>query len=274
MSLHEYRYIPMLIRAISVIACNIGQEMLTEQRKRHILELLALQGRIVARDLSAATGLSEDTIRRDLRDLAAAGLLQRVHGGALPTAPGNAPLAVRHTQSTAVKRRLGAKAAALVRPGQVVIIDGGTTHLELVRQLASGLRATVITHSPTIAAALEPHAGLDVILLGGQLYRQSMVAVGAVTAEAYGRISADICFLGVTGLHPAEGLTTGNHEEAEVKRIMLTRAADVVVLASPEKFGAASSFRIADLVQAHMLICADMPGLDDYRRAGPDVVLA
>src|SRR3954470_23767884 len=149
--------------------------MLTAHRKQLLLDRLRRDGRVVAKDLSAELDLSEDTIRRDLRELAGEGLLQRVHGGALPASPTVANLAARRDMATDEKRRLGRKAATLVSAGQRIFIDGGTTNLELVRSLPLGTTLTVITHSPTIAAALEPHQSIEVILIGGRLYRHSMV---------------------------------------------------------------------------------------------------
>jgi len=192
--------------------------MLTRQRKQLLLDRLAKHGQIIAKDVSAEFALSEDTIRRDLRELAGEGLLQRVHGGALPASPTVANLAQRRGMASHEKLRLGRKAASLISRGQRVFIDGGTTHLELVRNVAPDLAITVITHSPTIAAALEMHRAADVILVGGLLFRHSMVAVGAVALEAIQRLSPDLAFVGLTGLHPREGGTTGDFEEAAVKR--------------------------------------------------------
>jgi DeoR/GlpR family transcriptional regulator of sugar metabolism len=237
-----------LIRAIS---CIIMQDhLLTSQRKALLLARLKAEGRIVARSMAAELGISEDTIRRDLRELAAEGLLTRVHGGALPASPTHVPLQDRRTIATADKDRLGIAGAALIEDGQTVILDGGTTHLAMIRHLRPDLRATIVTHSPTIAAALEPLEGLEVILIGGRLFRHSMVAVGAMALEGFGRISADLCFLGVTGVHPEAGLTTGDFEEAQIKRSMVSRAAETVVLATPDKLGVMSPFQIgpADLL--------------------------
>ena len=214
--------------------------MLTEQRKRILLERLKRQGRIVAKDMSAELNLSEDTIRRDLRELAAAGLLLRVHGGALPASPTVANLDARRTMAAAEKQRLGHAGARLVEPGQIVFIDGGTTNLELVRQLPLDLQVIAITHSPSIAAALEPHRNVDVILIGGSLLRHSMVSIGAVALDAISQLRADLCFLGLTGLHSVEGATTGNYEEAAIKRAIIGRSADVVTLVTAEKLGAVS----------------------------------
>ena len=228
--------------------------MLTSQRKQEILALLTRQGQVVAKSLSEHYAVSEDTIRRDLRELAAEGLLLRVHGGALPASPATGGMAQRLALSGDAKQAIGATAAALVLPGQTVIIDGGTTALQLVRHLPLDLCATVVTHSPTVAVALEQHTQIDVIIIGGRLFRHSMVAVGAAAIEALGRIRADTYFMGVTGVHLRAGLTTGDMEEAYVKRALAAQAADTVVLASAEKLDAASRFQIGELTLASSIV--------------------
>jgi DeoR/GlpR family transcriptional regulator of sugar metabolism len=228
--------------------------MLTRERKALLLDRLSVEGRLVAATLAVELQVSEDTIRRDLRELAAEGLLTRVHGGALPASPTHRPLAERSAMQTEAKVRLGRRGAELIRPGQIVILDGGTTNLALVRALPRNLRATIVTHSPTVAAALESFEHLDVILIGGTLLRLSMVALGAGTAEAFGRISADLLFLGVTGVHREAGLTTGHPEEAELKARLIRSAAETVVLATPDKIGATSPFQVAPLDAASSLV--------------------
>ncbi len=235
--------------------------MLTSQRKRHLLDLLKRDGRIVAKTLSEQLNLSEDTIRRDLRELAAEGLLQRVHGGALPSSPARAVFAERQTISTADKEAIGRMAASLVLPGQVVSIDGGTTALQLVRHLPPDLEATVVTHSPSIAVALVDHPRVEVILIGGRLYKHSIVALGASAVAAIGAIRADRFFMGVCSVDPHAGLSTGDFEEACVKRAFCEAAAETVVLASPEKLNTASPFRIVGLERVGRLVVN--AGVDD-----------
>jgi DeoR/GlpR family transcriptional regulator of sugar metabolism len=230
--------------------------MLTSQRKNLLLARLAAEGQLVARALALELGTSEDTIRRDLRELAADGKLQRVHGGALPASAALGDLGVRAQVSVADKVALGRFGASLIRPGQVVILDGGTTSLQVARHLAPGLRATVVTHSPNVAVELAAHPGIEIIVLGGRLFRHSMVNVGAAVMDAASRLRADLFFLGVTGVHPVEGLSTGDAEEAAVKRALHERAAETIVLASPEKLMAASSFVVAPLAAASLLAVA------------------
>jgi DeoR/GlpR family transcriptional regulator of sugar metabolism len=220
--------------------------MLTEQRKNYLLALLKKEGRLVAKSLSDDLGVSEDTIRRDLRELAADGLLLRVHGGALPASPTTANLDIRRTLATVEKTALAAKAATLVTPHQRIFIDGGTTHLEVVRQLPLNWEGTIITHSPLIAAALEHHSA-EVIVIGGQLFKHSMINKGAATLDAIQRIRVDLAFIGLTGLHEHEGGTTGDFEEAEIKRSIMSRAAEVVILLTQEKIGAASAYTVCGL---------------------------
>jgi DeoR/GlpR family transcriptional regulator of sugar metabolism len=245
--------------------------MLSSQRKKYLIELLRREGQIIARDVSEALSVSEDTIRRDLRELAREGVLQRVHGGALPAAPALADFASRQDISTADKVAIGRAAARLVQPGQVVFLDGGTTTAQLARHLAPDLRATVITHSPSIAMELMGHSGVEVIMLGGRLYRHSAVGVGAATIAAIGQVRADIYFMGVTGIHPSGGLATGDFEEACVKRALCAAAAETIVLASPEKLATSSPFQVVPMsAAAGMVVLASTPAkvLAPYRKMG------
>jgi DeoR/GlpR family transcriptional regulator of sugar metabolism len=128
-------------------------------------------------------------------------------------------------------------------------MDGGTTALAVVRALPLDLQATVVTHSPTVAAALVDHRDVEVFLLGGRLFRHSLVTCGAAAVEAAQAVTADVFLLGVTGVHHETGLTTGDADEAAMKRALARRAADTYVLASAEKIGAASRFAVLPLVE-------------------------
>ncbi|HSI58083.1 MAG TPA: DeoR/GlpR family DNA-binding transcription regulator [Ideonella sp.] len=251
--------------------------MLTRQRKQHLLALLKRDGQIVAKVLSAELGLSEDTIRRDLRELAQEGLLQRVHGGALPASQALADFSQRRHVATDEKAAIARAAAGLVADGQVVFVDGGTTAVQWARALAPTLRATVITHSPSVAVELAGHAHVEVVIIGGRLFKHSVVAVGATAIESIARFHADLYFMGVTGVHPQAGLTTGDMEEASVKRALMAAAAETVVMASSEKLNAASPHVIAPLAQAATLVVspqAPKATLAACRKLGLQVVVA
>lgn len=228
--------------------------MLSGQRKQLILDILARDKQVLSRDLSQRFNISEDSIRRDLREMAADGLLQRVHGGALAVSAATGSLEKRKSVQIASKKAIARKAVTLIQPGNIVILDGGTTSEEMVKLLPPDLAFTVVTHSPTIAAALITLPRVEVIVLGGQLYKHSMVTVGAAMMESLRRINADLFFMGVTGVHERAGFTTGNYEEACVKRALSERAAETVVLASPEKINSASAFAIGDLSLASTLV--------------------
>ena len=257
--------------------CRYHRPMLTRQRKQHILATLQRDGQIVARTLSEELGLSEDTIRRDLRELAAEGRLQRVHGGALPTAAAEVDFTGRQQLATDDKRAIGRAAARMVQPGQTVFIDGGTTAVQMARHLSPALRATVVTHSPSVAVELAGHAGVELVLIGGRLFKHSVVAVGAAAMEAIARIRADTFFLGVTGVEAKAGLTTGDLEEAHIKRALMAAAAETVVLASSEKIGVASACVIHPLAASvTLLVAASAPArpLTALRRAGARILRA
>jgi DeoR/GlpR family transcriptional regulator of sugar metabolism len=228
--------------------------MLTTQRKQLILSRLKRDGQFVVKAFSEELNISEDTVRRDLRELATEGLLQRVHGGALPASAAVGDMRVREHLAQDDKRLLGRAGAALIHPGQVVILDGGTTSLQVVQHLPLDMRATVVTHSPTIAVALTEHLDIDVLMLGGRLFRHSMVNVGAGVIEAAARVRADLYLMGVTGVHVDAGLTTGDFEESAVKRALHERAAETVVLATLDKLGAASPFTVAPLKELATLV--------------------
>ncbi|MFF9131257.1 DeoR/GlpR family DNA-binding transcription regulator [Streptomyces sp. NPDC014776] len=218
--------------------------MLAAERRDHLLGLLARDGKIVAKDVAAELGISEDSVRRDLRDLAAEGLCQRVYGGALPVSPAVADYQARQTVARDGKQKVAVAAAGLVRRDSALILDGGTTALAVARALPKDLACTVITHSPTVAAALLDHPQAELYLLGGRVFKHSAVTCGAAAVEAAQNVSADVCMLGVTGVHPEAGLTTGDAEEAAMKRALSARAAETYILASREKIGTASRYRV------------------------------
>jgi len=249
--------------------------MLTAERRRSIMHVLQRDGQVLASALSKDLHVSEDTIRRDLRELATAGVLQRVHGGALLRSPTPASFTVRQKQTAEAKVAIAKAAVQLIRQDQVIILDGGTTPLQVAQHLPTDLRATVITHSPPIAVALAEHPEIELIVIGGKLYKHEMVTVGAATVEAFRNIRADLCFLGVCSLHPEFGISTADLEESYVKRAMIAGAAQVVALTSADKLGIAAPFIIGPLSQLTHLVTERSVSdevLTPYRSLGITIV--
>ena len=246
--------------------------MLKEERQRRILDVLAREGRVVATDLQHALGVSGYTIRRDLDELADARHLQRVHGGALARSAVAPTYEERRAQSVEGKLAVARAAATLLVPGQTVIVDGGSTALHFVDAIPPDYQGTFITHSPPVATAL---AGREVILIGGTLDPRAMVAVGATAITAYERITADVCFLGIWAVHPLAGISTGYHEEAELRRVLVQRADRIVGLASRDKLGTTAPFGIAPATAlTHLATEPDVPAelVDPFAELGIHVV--
>jgi len=245
--------------------------MLTAERKQLILRVLGREGKVVAKALSGELGTSEDTIRRDLRELAAEGLLLRVHGGALPSSPASANFAARREQAATAKRAIARAAAGLVRPGQVVLMDGGTTNVQVAELLPPDLAATIVTNSPPLAAILADHPHVETILLGGRLDKHSVVTLGEATLDALKMVRADLYLMGICSLHPDIGISTPNLEEAYLKRAMIANAAEVVALVTPEKLNTAAPYIVgptADLSEIITERCVPEEALAAYRALG------
>jgi DeoR/GlpR family transcriptional regulator of sugar metabolism len=251
--------------------------VLKEERQRRILEILGREGRVVATDLQRSLGVSGYTVRRDLDELSESRRLQRVHGGALARSAVATTYEGRREQSVAGKAAVASAAATLLEPGQTVILDGGSTALALVDAIPADHTGTFITHSAPVAAALGARGGLEVVIVGGTLDPRAMVAVGAQTVEAYRRVTADVCFLGVWSLHPTAGLSSGYFEEAEVRRVLLARADRVVGLATRDKLGTTAQFGFGPATAlTHLATEAGLPAsvLDPYEELGIRVVPA
>ena len=188
--------------------------------------------------------MSEDAIRRDLRELADEGRVVRVYGGALPIPAAEPPVRERRTLATESKERVARQAVATIRPGATIVLDAGTTTLAMARLLPSGTGLTVITPSPAVALAAAEHSDARVIMIGGELSRHSMVAGGGLAMEALQHLAADVFFLGATGVDPFHGLTTGELDDAATKRAIAARCTETIALALEEKVGATARYPV------------------------------
>lgn len=223
--------------------------VLPEERRQQILLILHQEGKVTAANLSDRLGVSEDTIRRDLKELDQAGRLTRVHGGALPRSPALASYQVRQTHKPSAKEAIARAAVGFLRAGQTILIDGGTTTLEVARHLPLNFQGTVITTSPPVLLALSHHSQLEIIMVGGRLDTPSMTVTGSTTYETLSRLRADVCLLGVCSLHEEIGVTAVSQEEAALKRLMIHNAADVIAVATDDKLGTAAPFVVTPIDQ-------------------------
>jgi DeoR/GlpR family transcriptional regulator of sugar metabolism len=232
-----------------------------DERQRRIVMRLTQQGRVVATELAHEFGTSEHTIRRDLRDLAAAGFCQRVYGGALALSPASHPAAARRGESVARvarKNLLGHAAAGLVQAGQTLLLDAGTTNLAIARALPAELALTVVTNAPAIADALMGQPGKTIILIGGRLNEISGGTSGATALAQVQQIRADFCFLGACALDAGEGAAAFDAEDAAFKRALVAASTQVAVAVTNEKLATAAPYRVASLAQIdHLIVEAD-----------------
>lgn len=248
---------------------------LADERRGEILRRLELEGRVVAANLVRELDVSRDTVRRDLEELARAGLLVRVHGGALPAAVGGEPYHVRREQATEAKEAIARAVARLIAPGSVVFLDAGTTALAVARALPVELEATIATNSPPAATVLADHPRVEVFFLGGRLAKAAIATVGAATLEAISEINADICVLGVCSLHPDLGVSVMDLEEAHVKRAMIARSAEVVAVTAADKLGSLGPYVVGPIEELTTIVSDADPGaLEPYRAAGLAIVRA
>ncbi|MDH4442240.1 MAG: DeoR/GlpR family DNA-binding transcription regulator [Rhizobium sp.] len=218
-----------------------------DERRSFILQRLAELGRLSTHELSAHFQISEHTARRDFRELAAGGLIKRVHGAALPVGPAHQEFHARYKISVEEKVRLAKAAGSRVSENQVILVDGGTTNVEIVRHLPIDLSATIVTNSITVAEATRHHRNLRVVLLGGTVDQHSQMTLGARVLEQVRRVNADICFLGIHGLDATHGLTTGSVDEAAVKEAMICSSAEVIAAATSDKLGTVAAFKFAEM---------------------------
>jgi len=230
--------------------------MLSEERRREILEILQNDGRVLVGDLSRRFKTSLITIRKDLEFLHHRGLLERTHGGALPLRTGalnDRTLQEKERLHRQDKLRIAAAAQKMIRSGQVIILDSGTTTTAIARACRHFHSLTIITNATNIAAEL---AGtpVDVILTGGMLRKNSFSLVGPLAEEAFRKLNADLLFLAVDGFDVRYGLTTPNLLEARVNRAMAEAARRTIVVCDSSKFGKRSLSLIMPTSSVHETI--------------------
>ena len=249
--------------------------MLARRRHERILEVLRTDGLAEVGDLSRELGVSGATVRRDLTFLEREGLLQRVHGGAAtPLGTSEPPFAVVAVDHQDAKVRVGVAAAALVRDGDVVLVDIGTTTSHLARALR-GREVTVITSSLAVYEELADDEAVDLILLGGMVRRNYRSLVGFLTEHARRQLHADLLFLGTSGVRRDGSVLDTTAVEVPVKRAMLRAAERTVLVADADKFPGRGIARVCGADDLTALVTepgADRETLAAMADAGVEVV--
>jgi DeoR/GlpR family transcriptional regulator of sugar metabolism len=236
------------------MAKTTALETLPQERQALILARLGSAGRVFAAALADEFGVSEDSIRRDLRELAAQGLCKRVYGGALPPMVSVPPLAQRRLDRPGIKQALARTAAELVRPGQTLMIDAGSTNAAIAAALPPGQGLTVITNAPDIAQILIERAGFAIQLIGGRIDSKIGATIGAQAVRELQRLRADLCFPGACAIDADSGLWGMDGEEAMFKRAMIECSGETVVVATADKLGAGATHWVAAIEEVQHLV--------------------
>ncbi|MDQ8706799.1 DeoR/GlpR family DNA-binding transcription regulator [Streptomyces sp. LHD-70] len=251
--------------------------MYAPERQQEILRLARDSGRVDVLSLAEEFQVTAETIRRDLKALDRAGLVRRVHGGAIPAGRLDFEPDLTERESTAAdeKDRIAQAALAELPADGSVVLDAGTTVSRLAAALPLESGLTVVTHSLPTAARLADHPGVQLHLIGGRVRHRTRAAVDAWALRAYGEIRADVVFLAANGFSPEHGLTTPDLAEAAVKRAAVTSARRVVLLADSAKHGQEHFARFGDLADVDLLITDKGLSDDDtaaIERGGTEVV--
>lgn len=217
---------------------------LAAQRQAEIAEILSRERRVVAGDLAERYGVSEDTIRRDLREMAADGLCRRVYGGALPAAPDEGPIDRRAGQGLLRKAALARELVCTIAPGSCLFLDAGSTNLAVAAALPADAGLTVVTNAPGIASVLAGRGGFEIIVVGGRLDIASGACLGPQALRDLERFRFSALVLGACGVDAAAGVTAHVFEEAELKAAAAARSAAILVAATNEKLGTAAAFHV------------------------------
>lgn len=228
--------------------------MFAEERKTEILQLVKIGNPVTVTSLSQRFGVSESTVRRDLQELEDNGLIQRTHGGAISVQTGfEMSFQEKEVRFLAEKQQIAALAASLVNDGETVLLDSGTTTLEVARLLRNK-KITVATNSMDIAQVFSDDASVETVVLGGTLRKNTRALVGYLTNDALRKMYFDKVFLATNGIDIEFGITTPNLTEAETKRYMLLAGKEKILVADHSKIGQRSLCRICGLEELDLLI--------------------
>ncbi|MBE8713985.1 DeoR/GlpR family DNA-binding transcription regulator [Sphingobacterium hungaricum] len=227
--------------------------MLKEERQAYIIHQINLHNKVLSSDLSVQLNVSEDTIRRDLNELAESGKVLKVYGGALSKSF-QYPFQEGHVYAKESKKEIASKALTLIQSGMTVLVGGGTTMIELARSVPNDVQCTFFTISPLVALELAEKDNLEVILIGGKLSRNTNIVTGSQVINELSEIKVDLCLLGTNSLSVEDGITDSDWEVVQIKRAMIKCSNKVGVLSIAEKLNSNQKMRVAPLRDVNYLI--------------------
>ncbi|MGN7761528.1 DeoR/GlpR family DNA-binding transcription regulator [Paenibacillus sp. 22594] len=236
--------------------------MFEEERKRSIVQFVERHTRASVQELSQELGVSESTVRRDLKELEESRLLKRTHGGAVSLQSVNFEAAIPDKADRYLdeKQRIAHKAVEMIQDGDAILLDGGTTTLQIAKALRAFSNLKVITNSMIALNELKDCHNIEVSITGGLLRQDTLAFVGPMTERSLEMVRVDKAFLGTNGLDLREGITTPNMLEAATKRKMISVAKQVILLADHSKIGQVSFCKVADLREMdHCILDRETP---------------
>jgi DeoR/GlpR family transcriptional regulator of sugar metabolism len=249
--------------------------MLKKERHAFILHQVNLHNKVLSASLSGEMDVSEDTVRRDLQELADEGRIIKVHGGALSHSFNYTGYPVSKIYAHEFKKAIAQKAVSLIKDGMFILTTGGTTILEIARMLPPQLKATFISGSVPAVLEYLHHPNIEVIIIGDKVSKNSKITVGGDAIAKIKQIKADLCLMGVNSIDPIHGVTDNDWDVVQVKKAMIESAQKTVCLSISEKINTTQPIQICELNKVDVLITELPPAdvlLEQYKNAGVEVL--
>lgn len=249
--------------------------MLKEERHQHILNKIKLSRKVLSTDLSIELNVSEDTIRRDLNELSSKGLIKKVHGGALPIDNKAPSYEERRYYNLEEKNSIAKKAVKLIKSGQVIIMSGSTTNLQLAKIIPSDINATIYTYSLPIAIQLTEHPSIEIIFIGGKLHKAAQVTVGLDVVSTISELRADLCFMGSGGINISNGMTEPDWEVSHIKKCMISASDKVIALCTKNKINEIKRYTVAPVHKINTIVTDIDPSdsiFDPFKEKGVSIL--
>lgn len=245
------------------------------QRQDYIIHQVNLHNKVLLTDLSDQIKVSHDTIRRDLTELSEAGRLIKIHGGAMSPAFLNGHDSKGDVYAYNQKRVIAKKAVSMIKDGMFILTGGGTTVLEMARELPAGLNATFISGSIRALNEYAKHPTIEVIAIGDKISKNSGFTVGSEAISKIKELQVDLCILGVNALNLETGVSDNDWDIVQVKKAMISSAAKLVCLTISEKINTRQPIQICDIKKIDTMITelpAEAALLIPYVKAGINVI--